>query len=155
MNAMTRALKTSGLQLPTQNERIWRTIKDHPGLTAVALAPKVGIKVVNVSSLCGAMVKRGMLEVRKEPLRVRSGLGFHMRNVLVYRVHPRMESYELLPLPLPQDKKAKVANVTPTHTAKQVTNVTAERPAPDVDHLTLGQARELYKVLHQLFGGGA
>lgn len=153
MNAITLALKTAGMPLPTQTERLWRIIKDHPGLTAVALSPKVGLKVANVSSICGLMVKRGMLVTDTVPLRVRSGHGYCVRDVLVYRVHHRMGGeYDLLPMPA-KPKCEKVTNATPIAAAKPIP-VSDPAPAttPDIDHLTLAQARNLYNVLHKLFG---
>lgn len=158
MTAIEHALQTAGVKLPSQKERLWRVIKDNPGIIASRAAAICKIPASSAAALAGDMVKRGMLTETKQATRMAGPRGsFVMRNVNTYTVHPRMDGfYEDLPLP----KKPKAAKPTPAPapepkpTPKEPT--LAERtevPGVNVDSLTVAQARALYAALHKMFGG--
>lgn len=155
MNAITLALKTAGVKVPPVSERIWRLVKDHPGLSARQVIDKLSLKEASCSSILHQLTARGMLETKSISVmrRIPAG-GTAPRRVKTFYVNPRMGGeYELLPLPK-KDAKVTQLSVAKRECVAPATPVTCETKtgAPDIDHLTLAQARELYKVLHQLFG---
>ena len=155
MNAITYALKTAGVKTPSQCERLWRAVKDYPDCTATQLASRVGISTASTSSQLSKMVERGMLETSTIRVKRRAGGlgGYADREVKTYWIHPRMKGeYELLPAP----KKAQQSSAPAAATLPAPTPPPAPPAAStDIDHLTLGQARELYTTLHKLFGDRA
>lgn len=155
MNAITLALKEAGVKVPPVSERIWRLIKDQPGLSARQVIDKLGIKEASGSSILHQLTARGMLETKSMSVmrRIPAG-GTAPRRVKTFYVNPRMGGeYELLPLPKKGSKVTQLS-VTKRECVAPTPPVTCETTAgaPDIDHLTLGQARNLYNVLHQLFG---
>lgn len=153
MNAITHALKLAGVRTPTQPERIWRVIKDHPGITSSRVAEITGVPHNNTSSLAKTMVDRGMLTMDTQQLRVKGPRGsWIVRKVAVFTVDPRMNGeYEMRPAPL--KPKAAVTFVAPKAAVTPAKEPAAPAtPKTNIDHLTLGEARSLYDALHQLFG---
>lgn len=148
--AMTEALRKANLPVPSKSERVWRFINDHPGLVATQIAQRLGMQRTTVSSLLSDLVQRGMLITGTTEKKLRLGRGFGSRTLLTFSVHPRMGGqYEILPMPKKLPSAPTPTTPTPTPTPTTPTTTTA---APDIEHLTLAQARELYTVLHQLFG---
>ena len=152
MNAITHALKIAGVRTPTQPERIWRVIKDNPGITSSRVAEITGVPHNNTSSLAKTMVDRGMLTMDTQQLRVKGPRGsWIVRKVAVFTVDPRMNGeYEMHPAPL--KPKAAVITLAPEPKASITPAPAPTAPKTDIDHLTLGEARSLYDALHQLFG---
>jgi len=159
MNAITHALKIAGVRTPTQSERVWRTIKDNPGITSSRVAQTTGLNHNNVSSLACTMVSRGMLIQNAQQLRVKGPRGsWIVRKVATYTVDPRMNGeYEMLPAPA-KPKAAVISAPKPAQYSDVVSDGgmdprnAAHKPKTNIDHLTLGEARSLYDMLHQLFG---
>lgn len=164
MNTITHAFKVAGVRTPTQSERIWRAIKDNPGITAARAATATGIKHNNASSLASAMVDRGMLIQNSQQLRVKGPRGsWIVRKVATYTVDPRMDGkYELLPPPVkpkaavitraPEPEKSQYSDVVSGGGMDPRRDAQVAKPTTSIDHLTLGEARSLYDALHQLFG---
>jgi DNA-binding transcriptional MocR family regulator len=155
MNAMTQAIVNAGIaRAPTGIQRVWQCIKDNPGgITAARVADKTGISQANVSSHCSDLTARGMLHVEKRPMKVRAGSGWCARGVLFYSAVG--DTYALKPRKHANKLKAKKAmEQAAPPPAPAAPPAPAPAPAtPDIDHLTLAQARALYNVLHKLFGG--
>jgi len=61
--AMTEALKTAGVALPPQNQRLWQVLHDKGrSMTSKELAAASKISYANVATLCLDMVHRGIME---------------------------------------------------------------------------------------------
>lgn len=96
------------------------------------------------------MTARRMVSYTEHKLRT----GNKMMSVRFYLAEG--ESYELLPLPKKDNKPT--AKWTPTVPASPKAPVAKVEPAPapantvSIDHMTIGEARELYAQLKKLFG---
>lgn len=164
--ALTTALTSTPLKPKTQIERIWGWVKDHPDQSTKRILLELKLSKNNVSSLVSQMVKRKMLSVRQETDR----LGTRS----VFRVPEGMREFELLPSPKSQKsskvepqvsrpfilpKLEVVQHVTPpkAEVALPVQMHGEEPQLPQsptelVESLTVAKARELYSILHKLFG---
>jgi len=92
MNAITQAFVAAGVKLPTQSERLWRVVKDHPGCHSTKAAKITGISEANTSSLLGAMARRDMLITSTTQMRVPGPRGSMItRAILTYTVQPPHE----------------------------------------------------------------
>lgn len=153
---MTNALISAGVPLPTQRERLWRLVKDSPGRTAKSVALQSGEPHNSTSSILSGMVARGMLQEKLLPLRVKAGRGTAVRKVTHYWALG--STYELLPPPRKEGKKAATLALVPAPTAPSA-QACAAAPAPapppdmtlDIEHLTIGEARSLYLKLKGMF----
>jgi DNA-binding MarR family transcriptional regulator len=91
MNAISTALKTSGVKLPPTNKRIWLWLHDHPGRTAKEVANAIGVANSTTSSQLGSMVSRGMVTAVSEK--------HPHRDIQLLRYTTCIREFELLPLP--------------------------------------------------------
>jgi hypothetical protein len=148
---MQTALKDAGIAFPS-NERIWRWLKDNPNSTGAKIASVLKIPANNVATLCLSMCKRDMLTNERISMRCKTGKGFAMRDVLTYSTNPKMETYELWPapakekppVPRPEPKAAPVV-------AEATAPLTMWTPDRAVEKLSLGQCRELFDYLNNIF----
>ena len=159
-------MRKAGMVLPSLNARIWRLLKDKPMQTSSTLAMTLRDSHKNISSVVGLLVKRKNVQATMVELRVASGNGPVMRKVAHYSALG--EKWELLPMPLefrkPKKKErlaveaAKLAEgcaVGEVLTEQGALPSTPTPPAPsftNIDHLTILEARKLYKQLHKMFG---
>lgn len=166
--ALKTALEKSPI-MPTQIQRIWTYVKDHPGRTSRRIAAEIKIPINSISSLLSQMVNRDMVYSSQE---MRLG-----KSVKVYHVVGRMTQFELLPRKKKGKVKVKAAAavqaVKPVQPLPIVHFVPAELPKavakePDqvlcskcqgkswtkasVDSMTVAEARDLYETLDKLFG---
>lgn len=142
MTAMEQALTTAGVKLPTAKERVWRVIKESggKGMLLRELSKRLtNIPATSISVALVEMKERGMVTSVPE-LEKKSGRTFG-------RYFTDLEDYEMLPKIISQVAPKEA----PTVAQVTVTSTPASRTT-DLDHLTIAQARELYKVLHKMFG---
>ena len=138
MNAMTEAFISAGVKAPTIAERLWRIIKDEPGLTATQMQKRMpAIKVGSISSQLHLMEQRGMVYVKGTKGQGPKGTA--------KAYHTDMERYERLPVPVPTKAPVKVP-IEPVSAPKG-----DDWPAFDLDNLTIREARELYLKLKGMF----
>lgn len=150
--ALSTALKEANVPVKPQIQRIWEYLRDNPGRIASRVKRDLYLAEGSTSSLLSQLVKRGMVTFVDEHDR----LG---RRRLFY-VAASMREYELLP------KKAGVVN-TAAHSlpviAKEVPMHPTDMSLPPlsekavsqqqvVDTFTVAQAREMYCILHKMFG---
>lgn len=135
MNQLTNALAKAGVPLPTIKERLWRVIKDEPGLTATQLSKRLsGIPIGTISSQLNVMETRGMVYV--------VGTKGHGPTRKAKAYHTDMDTYQLLSAP----------KVGTTHKpAQKAVEPTADRDAFDLDALTIREAKALYVRLKGMF----
>lgn len=140
-NQMTVALKEAGVKLPSQQEQLWRIVKDQPGSTAKEIATRAKhINLSSTSSQLYQMVARGMLYTKPGNLGPNGGRA--------NRYFTDMDTYTSLPY---NKKPAVVRGLRPA----ALTPPPAPSAAPgfDLDSMTVAQARALYRQLHKMFGG--
>jgi hypothetical protein len=140
MNQLTNAFINAGIKLPSTKERLWRVIKDEPGLTQAQLAKRLtGIPIGTISSQLHGMEERGMVYVVGTKGRGPSG------KAKAY--HTDMETYQLLPMPERNGKKAATAQAEPpAETKRQPVEMSI-----DLDSLTIREAKALYLKLKEMF----
>lgn len=146
--ALTTALKEANVPVKPQIQRIWEYLRDNPGRIASRVKRDLYLAEGSTSSLLSQLVKREMVTFVDEHDR----LG---RRRLFY-VNPSMREYELLP------KKGKgVVKSVVSDSVKAVAETIAllpplsENPVSQqqvVDTFTVAQAREMYGILHKMFG---
>lgn len=157
------ALKQAGVSVPSQQERVWRVIKDHPGITAKRISSITKIDQSQVSSYCSVMLARKMLEVTYVPMHMRLGRGHGMKNVSTFKV--TQQKYEVLPKVEAEKEvikgKGQCSEVKIIHPEAPVQQQKAPQIAKreseehwkaDVEAMTVAEARALYNVLHKMFG---
>jgi hypothetical protein len=138
MNAMTEAFISAGVKAPTIAERLWRIIKDEPGLTANQLHKRMpAIKVGSISSQLHLMETRGMVYVKGTKGQGPKGTA--------KAYYTDMETFQRLPAPKPT-----------THMPAPAPAATPDISQPtgfvfDLDNLTIREARELYLKLKEMF----
>ena len=156
---MAEKLVEAGVAVPTQAERLWRVIKDNPGITAIRAGELTRIVQSNASSVICGMYKRGMLLRDYEWRKVlRNGGKYTDMNVAVYRV--AFDDYEVLPYPKAPKKPEVAAPSTPVPAPVEVSTTVIKAPTVAqagafIDSMTVAEARELYRLLHEMFGGKA
>jgi hypothetical protein len=169
--AMELAIKTAGLPVFSQQQRIWNWLRDHPKSTVNAVIAANVAEKGNVSSLVSQMYKRKMLKVDHEFSRLAG------REVSHYSVATK--DYTILPMPKkekkqkpvddgktivqgPNTKLAIVELNASALTYKPVLSVPgaaplAPAPKPEfnatefVNGLSLREAKAVYKELKELF----
>ncbi len=157
------ALKQAGVSVPSQQERVWRVIKDHPGITAKRISSITNIDQAQVSSYCSLMLARKMLEVAYIPMHLRLGRGHGIKNVSTFKV--TQQQYEVLPKVEAEKEVVKgkgqcseVKIIHPTTPVEQqkapqiAKRESEEHWKADVESMTVAEARALYNVLHKMFG---
>jgi hypothetical protein len=152
MTTMAHAFKKVNMAVPN-NRRIWQWLKDHQtgdtGYTYSQVSKALNIKESSSSSLICDMVKRRMMEARRE----RAPKGASRTMTTYYRALGG--EYELLPLPLaklatlPQPLPPAVEPEPGRWLPSPPQKVTADKF--DLDNLTIGEARTLYLKLKEMF----
>lgn len=119
--------------MPTIKERIFTIVKDNPGVTQRELATRLkDVAEGSIASQVHDLVARGVL-FTKHAGKVKNGRA-------LLSIYTDLDRYELMPVP------------------KAAPAVVAKPVAPEfsvqaiIDPLTMGQARQLYKELHRIFG---
>lgn len=128
MNSMTTALATAGVALPSQMERLWKIIKDYPGISAKSAGEKAHIPMNSASSLICKMQDRGMVVVKEERRRMMIGRGYGQRWIKTFTIARGMTEYELLPEPAKGVAKSE-SNVA--HAEPVVQLVTSQAVQPE------------------------
>ena len=134
-NALQAALVATGVvtHIP-QNEQIWRVVREDQPCDYTHIAKRTGLKATNVSSLLGAMEKRGMVHSRGAKGKGSRGTRREYMTDL--------DTFELLPPPKPGLRDMLIDRV---HSSKQGAQAT-------IDALTVAEARELWGILNRMFG---
>jgi len=131
MNSMTTALATAGVALPSQSERLWKIIKDYPGISARSAAEKARVPTTSASALLCKMQERGMVMVKEERRRMLIGRGYGQRWIKTFTIARGMTQYELLPEPVKSAAKSEpavnaqpVVQLVTSHAAQPETKMT-------------------------------
>ena len=125
----------------TLSRKIWEAVKNRPDILAKNLPRLLNSNASSTSSLINQLVKRGMLVSVPETLeefkrRKPTGLG---RPSIKLRVSPELQgTYEWLPLVRPAKEPAPKPQ--------------PDAVKPNLEDLTIKEARELYLELKKLFG---
>jgi hypothetical protein len=147
MNAMTEAFIRAGAKAPTIAERLWRIIKDEPGLTATQMQKRLpAIKVGSISSQLSLMETRSMVYVKGTKGQGPKGTA--------KAYYTDMERYERLPAPKPTTHMPAPAPAATPDISQPLACVPQSAPAGDVfdlDSLTIREARALYLKLKEMF----
>jgi hypothetical protein len=141
MNAISTALKTSGVKLPPTNKRIWLWLHDHPGRTAKEVANAIGVANSTTSSQLGNMVSRGMVTAVSEK--------HPHRESQLRRYATCIREFELLPMP-----RRASACTPPPMPPFMVKPEAPKLPGPlmqTLDKYTLGELRAIHAGLNHLF----
>lgn len=161
MTDMKTAIQKAGITLPV-NQRIWMWLKDHPKSTNAQIASVLDVADNNVATLCKDLLDRGMVTREFEQRRGKAGRGWTMRDVALYSVNPKMQTYELWPKKAkekpkapPLQKEAPKATPTPAPAVMLEPGEFRAAPAWSAEHhctgLSLGHCRELYDYLNEIF----
>jgi hypothetical protein len=138
MNAMTEAFISAGVKAPTIAERLWRIIKDEPGLTASQMQKRLpAIKVGSISSQLHLMETRGMVYVKGTKGQGPKGTA--------KAYYTDMDTFQRLPAPKPTTHKPAPAPAATPDISRVAGFVF------DLDNLTIREARELYLKLKEMF----
>lgn len=148
MNQLTNALAQAGVKLPSTTERIWRAVKDEPGLTQAQLCKRLAsIPKGTVSGRLHDMEVRGMVYTSG----VKNQGGGWRDAVKAY--HTDLDAFQLLPRPRKSprtNRPTKVSRRT-THQVAPAVTPPAEREVFDLDAMTIREARALYAQLKEMF----
>ena len=140
MNAMTEAFVQAGVKLPPVRERLWRHIKDNPGIYRKELrAAFSALPEGTFSGQLWALLNAGQVYERDE----------FVAGKRRARLYTDMEVY----VAFPRTKKERY-ETPPAQTPGQITPDVKCPSSPDalLDSLTIAQARELYVRLKRMFG---
>ena len=140
MNTMTEALVKAGVKLPPVKERLWRHIKDNPGISRRDLrATFSAVPEGTFSGQLWALMNAGQVYEREE----------FVADKRRTRLYTDMEVYA----PPPRTKKERY-ETPPAQAPGQITPDVKCPPSTDalIDSLTIAQARELYARLKRMFG---
>lgn len=140
MNAMTEALAQAGVKLPPVRERLWRHIKDNPGIYRKELrAAFSALPEGTFSGQLWALLNAGQVYERDE----------FVAGKRRARLYTDMEMYVRQP-----GRKKERYETPPAQTPGQITPYVKCPSSPDalLDSLTIAQARELYVRLKRMFG---
>lgn len=148
MNAMTLALATAGVAVPTVKERIWRVIKEQPGLTARQISRLMpAVAAGTISSQLFLLEKAELIYVKGT-----KGQGPRGTTKAYYTDHDKF----VKPERWPHNGSTKGNGTNPAPLIAYAPPAPAPAPAPktriDVDSLTLAEARTLYNQLKEFFG---
>lgn len=144
MTDMRTALKESGIRIKPQMQLIWEHLKANPGLTAKRVLHDLKLAKGSVSSLLAQAVQRGMLEVKDEFDRLGRKRTFF--------VPARMTEYELLPKPVASPPIPVEVKEVPMHPTGLILPPVSPSQQSVVDKFTVAEAREMYGILHKMFG---
>lgn len=142
MNAMTEAFVQAGVKLPPVRERLWRHIKDNPGIYRKELrAAFSALPEGTFSGQLWALLNAGQVYERDE----------FVAGKRRARLYTDMEVYvrPAVRRSVGEDKQP----AAPAPLDGQCDTV-SQRPSLDalLDSLTVGEARELYQKLKKMFG---
>lgn len=135
MNSIANAMKEAGVDVPPLIRRLWLWIKDHPKATAREIEDQ--FKEI-VTPRLADMEARQML--RSEPVPNPSRKG--KRTLKGYTV--TQTEYDLLPLSKKEPMTTKVPAIVPVQVPLAPGKI-------NLDLLTIGEARELYRQLQAFF----
>ena len=157
---MEHAIKSAGIATPTQMERVWRIIKDHPGITSRRVGEMAKMDHPIAASYCSQLMSRRMVDVTYTPMLLKLGRGMGTRNIATYRVTKQV--YDVLPKChdqavdlLPGKGKSSEVKLISFATAEEKVAAPVQVPPTskiDIDKLTVMEAKELYLKLHKMFG---
>ena len=153
---MKTAIQKAGITLP-MNQRIWMWLKDNPKKTNAQIAAALKEKDNNVATLCKDLLDRGMVTREFESRSGKAGKGWTVRDVALYTVNPKMQTYELWPkktAPKAPQKEAPKAALPLPVTMLEPGEFRAPPPwTPEVHctGLSLGHCRQLYDYLQTIF----
>lgn len=129
-------------------KRVWLYVKDHSEISASAVGSALKEKASQVSSVLGQLHQRGMATRQRATRR-------DNKKEYVYSIPNKFTEYELLPMP----KKPKPPALSAASSAETVeaespvlVDEKSNRNIIDLDNVTISQARQLYAVLHKMFG---
>lgn len=123
--------------MPTIKERIWTIVKDSPGVTYGELCVRLSdIPKGSLASQYYDLIGRGII-YQKPGTKVKKGR-------FLLGLHTDQDKYVLTPLPRADHVQPNVAKAAVATTEFSVQAL--------LDPLTMGQARQLYKELHKIFG---
>lgn len=155
MTQIAQALIKAGVPLKPLTERLWLYIKDHPGITAIAMGKIYGD---NAKHLLYQMCKRGMLTKGEVFQRAADG---KMRKAVTYKTSK--SEYEMVPYPLRAKKPVKPMQSTKPVLIPQQETATLEPDTQEADiqeqmidafvsALTVAEALGLLAKLQTIFG---
>jgi len=143
---MAVALTSAGVKPLPLARRIWTMVKDHPGDTADQIAARLCVKPQRVRTALHDMCARKMVTARRERNRHTGHLKAHWSTTMqAFEWLPRPKA-EVGPTPLPASVTAPPPASPRTQDSPHTTGI------PDVDTLTIAQARVLYVKLKAFFG---
>lgn len=131
----------------SQMEQIWRVVKQDQPCSCKHVMKRTGLPESSVSSILCNMEKRNMVFSRGAKGDGPSG---KRKEYLT-----ELETYRRLPAPKPVGvnidsiHRANVTPVTTSEKPKVVVHLT--RKTVDLDQLTIGEAREIYRKLKEMF----
>lgn len=144
MNAMTEALVQAGVKLPPVKERLWRHIKNNPGITRAELRKVFSaIPEGTFTGQLWMLLQSGTVFTRTEYINDKKRDRLYTDLDVYVRPTVRRSAEE--------DKQPAAPAYAPP--AGQCDTV-SQRPSPDalLDSLTIGEARVLYQKLKKMFG---
>lgn len=178
--ALQQVLAQTPLQPKPLKERVWLWIKDHPGRTRPRIQADLKLTDNEVKNALHELRIKGLIEGVAGTGANRGNGG---KPLSVYKV--TTDQWEDLPWPKQAKKQAPAPRWSPSLQTPVVTpkpqgpqntvfgvRVAPEPVAPqqqptqapkpesrnlvsEVENLTIAQGRELYKLLHKIYGGGA
>jgi len=144
MNAMTEALKTAGVPLPSIAQILWKAIKESQGITRVELSKRLShINPNSVNSRLHDLQKRGMVYTKK----------INFRNTYTNAYYTDMGEFRMLPHVTTKPESG--SEPKPEARPRPQTSTPAPTPPSrsfDLDTMTVGEARALYAQLKRMFG---
>lgn len=155
MTQIAQAFVKAGVPLKPLTERLWLYIKDHPGITAIAIGKIYGD---NAKHLLYQMCKRGMLTKGEVFQRAVDG---KIRRAVTYKTSTN--EYEILPYLTKAKKPVKPVQGTETVLIPQQETATLESNTQEADiqeqvidafvsALTVAEALGLLAKLQTIFG---
>lgn len=144
MTQMEQALKQAGVAVPSQSQRLWTWIKDHPKTSVARAQSALGLTKSGASSLASQMEKRGMLTTVSDR-ETRSGrvVKYYTAVGTVYQVKPWPKKRKKGVAPTPHVAATQPAAAPVLQAPSKVDTI--------VDSLTVREARELYLKLKEMF----
>ena len=148
MASVISQLKNAGVRVPPLNQRVWNWLKDNGEHTTREISAAIKVSLSSVSSTCTTMRDRDMLLSKSEHSKASN------RNLLYYRVSPKMRSYVLLPISLAGKARVKRGQATPAIKPPEVLSAPA-KPQFDaktaLDNLTAREAHSLFQEMKKIF----
>ena len=143
MNAMTEALKTAGVPLPSIAQILWKVIKESQGITRTELGKRLShINPNSFNSRLHDLQKREMIYTRK----------IKFRNAYANAYYTDMGEFRMLPHVTTKPESGS----EPKPEARPKPQASTPAPTPpsrsfDLDTMTVGEARALYAQLKRMF----